>query len=616
MRDKILLKEKYQEIFSQIDVVKTKEEFPDIDVNNLLPGSNTPIYWKCIKCNGIFKDSPNNRVSHHTKCPYCQNKKVLSGFNDLHTWCIKNNRTDILEEWDYDKNLDIPKNILYCSTKKYFWICRICKTNFETTIENRINKRSCPLCLKKLRQKNATLQAQNKAKINKSFLKDKYPELFSELDFEKNKNEFPNIDLNKITHGSKISLWWKCKYCRKSFLATPNNRTNGVDCHCRLNYKKSEKREKIEEEKAVHLNCTFKEKCPESWNKLDIERNKKEYPFVDLNKISVYSHRKLFFKCVKCGGSYQQSPYQIFSTNASCPICANQKVLAGYNDLFSYCKNNNLSIIEEYIDDTSSNQVYFRSTKKYKWKCGACNQEYYASPYNRIINNTGCPYCSHQKILPGITDLQTKYPEIAKTWDYSKNNKKPNEIFPGTQKKYWWICNKCGNSYYMSVYDRVHGNSCQFCGRRKSIPELVSFEYFKLYIDSDAVSGYSLYSKEIDIYSKKYHAGIEIDGNYWHSSTDAKIRENKKNIVILKHPEELLIRIKDTKEKINKEIIKNKNIITIFYNSSCGINNIYKNLSVSLQKAFNIIREYRKLPKISYNFDNIMDYVRNIGSKK
>lgn len=38
-------------------------------------------------------------------------------------WCVKNNRQDILDLWDYDKNIDIPSEISYSTKEKYYFKC-------------------------------------------------------------------------------------------------------------------------------------------------------------------------------------------------------------------------------------------------------------------------------------------------------------------------------------------------------------------------------------------------------------------------------------------------------------------------------------------------------------
>ena len=68
----------------------------------------------------------------------------------------------------------------------------------------------------------------------------------------------------------------------------------------------------------------------------------------------------------------------------------------------------------------------------------------------------------------GYNDLESQYPLVAKEWDYSKNDKKPSEITAKSNKKYWWVCSKCGNSWLTSVYVRTGMNcGCPECKKEK-----------------------------------------------------------------------------------------------------------------------------------------------------
>ena len=52
--------------------------------------------------------------------------KTTAGSNDLRTWCLNNNRTIILEEWDFENNNGLsPETIAYASKKYVWWICKI-----------------------------------------------------------------------------------------------------------------------------------------------------------------------------------------------------------------------------------------------------------------------------------------------------------------------------------------------------------------------------------------------------------------------------------------------------------------------------------------------------------
>ena len=50
-------------------------------------------------------------------------KGRISGGQSLYDWCIENNRNDILELWDYDKNNITPKDISFSSSKDYYFKC-------------------------------------------------------------------------------------------------------------------------------------------------------------------------------------------------------------------------------------------------------------------------------------------------------------------------------------------------------------------------------------------------------------------------------------------------------------------------------------------------------------
>lgn len=44
------------------------------------------------------------------------------------------------------------------------------------------------------------------------------------------------------------------------------------------------------------------------------------------------------------------------------------------------------------------------------------------------------------KLIPGVNDLTTTYPDLVKEWDYTKNGSlKPEDLTAGSNKKVWWI---------------------------------------------------------------------------------------------------------------------------------------------------------------------------------
>jgi hypothetical protein len=77
------------------------------------------------------------------------------------------------------------------------------------------------------------------------------------------------------------------------------------------------------------------------------------------------------------------------------------------------------------------------SGKKVWWICSK-GHEWQASIRNRS-KGVGCPYCAHQKVLPGYNDLGTLNPSLAQEWHPTLNGDlKPSEVTLNTHTKIRW----------------------------------------------------------------------------------------------------------------------------------------------------------------------------------
>jgi len=73
--------------------------------------------------------------------------------------------------------------------------------------------------------KKVTLFKQMKqTEVKSNLLKDKYPELLKEWDYEKNKN----VDVNTITYGSTLKVYWLCLSNHGSYLASICSKTASI----------------------------------------------------------------------------------------------------------------------------------------------------------------------------------------------------------------------------------------------------------------------------------------------------------------------------------------------------------------------------------------------------
>lgn len=109
-------------------------------------------------------------------------------------------------------------------------------------------------------------------------------------------------------------------------------------------------------------------------------------------------------------------------------------------------------------------EVTSGSGKKVWWKCSK-GHEWEAVVSSRVRGN-GCPYCSGKRVIKGFNDFATMCSDIAKEWNYEKNDDlKPEELSFKSHKNVWWICEKCGHEWQATIKNRTCGTNCPICSR-------------------------------------------------------------------------------------------------------------------------------------------------------
>ena len=178
--------------------------------------------------------------------------------------------------------------------------------------------------------------------------------------------------------------------------------------------------------------------------------------------ITFGSNKKVWWKGT-CGHEWQAS-VKARSNGEKCPICSGARVIAGINDLATlepllakqWSKKNKIKPTE----------VSIGSHKKVIWRCEK-GHEWEAAVKSRTINKTGCPYCSHNKVLAGFNDLATLLPDIAAEWSEKNLPLKPDEVNAKSRENVWWRCSKCGNEWKSVINARVKGTVCPVCAERE-----------------------------------------------------------------------------------------------------------------------------------------------------
>ena len=167
------------------------------------------------------------------------------------------------------------------------------------------------------------------------------------------------------------------------------------------------------------------------------------------DKITFGSNKRVWWKGA-CGHEWETS-VKARSKGEKCPICSGARVIEGINDLATLKP----ELASEWSEknEIKPTDVSIGSHKKVIWKC-KLGHEWIATVKSRTINKTGCPYCSHNKVLAGFNDLATLFSEVADEWS-DKNEKKPTEVMAFANSKAWWKCNTCGyewNTLPLDVY--------------------------------------------------------------------------------------------------------------------------------------------------------------------
>ena len=323
---------------------------------------------------------------------------------NLYDYCIQNHLNHLIEEWDEEKNPISISDVSGHSSKKAFWKDSLGHM-WEATINNRVNGARCPYCANK--------------KVLKGFndLKTIRPDLSEEWDYKKNAPLLPEY----FTPGSNEKVWWSGK-CYHEGQQRIGDRSRGQGCpYCEGN-------------SVLKGFNDLESLFPSIASEWDNAENKEVKPSGVLAK----SNHKYIWICSK-GHKYKCSPYRR-TLGHGCPVCANVKVLIGYNDLQSNYPDLSREWNKEKNEKAPDEYVY-GSAKVVWWICH--NGHEWKAAINARVAGSGCPYCINKKVWQGDNDLETTNQEIAKEWNQIKNRGlKPSQVSAGSSRKVWWKCSK------------------------------------------------------------------------------------------------------------------------------------------------------------------------------
>lgn len=476
----------YPELAKEWDYEKNKKA-----PSQYAAGADTRVWWRCDKGH-----SWRTAINVRTKgcgCPYCGNKKVLVGFNDLFSA-----KPELKEEWDFERNKELsPYDVTTGSTKKAWWICKECGHSWNAAINTRVSGYGCPECGRK---KSTISRLKTMAAKNPLF--EQYPELLKEWDFEKN----TGIDISLLPVSSNRYAWWKCEKghsFRQSISSRTNNKVGCPYCHG----------QKVLT--GVNDLQTLNPGLAAEW---DFEKN---YP---LTPSDVFSHaaKHVWWKCSVCGNTWKAKIHNR-ANGRGCPVCNDHGTSFIEQALFFYIKQAFPDAENRYDFDGTELDIYIPSKKTaieydgsyFHSMSGAEDRENRKDKFCRTkgirivrlrekpleptkdATNISCD-CSTWPLLEttcrellkelgfdkeAIISIRNDYPDIIESerllirknafgmlypplldeWDYEKNKPLlPDYFSRGSNQKVWWKC-KNGHSWQAQISNRCNGSGCPKC---------------------------------------------------------------------------------------------------------------------------------------------------------
>ncbi len=373
------------------------------DPNLETSGSRKRKEWICSKKH-IWSAPIQSRAYPYRGCPYCTNRKILIGFNDLET-----THPEIAKEangWD-------PKTVTFGSNKKMKWKCSK-EHIWSAEVTRRTNQKSgCNVC------------SNRKVKIGVNDLKTVNPELAKEA------NGWDPA--TTIGTGSHKKFEWKCLKGHE-WTATLGSRLHGK------------------------TNCPYcsNQKVLVGYNDLGTTHPElaKEANGWDPRKVIAGTSKKMAWRCSKGHNYYSTGAHRI--EGKGCGFCSNSNLLEGFNDLAS----THPELAKE-ANGWDPRKIIAGTNKKMSWMCSK-GHAWNANVGSRAYAKKGCPFCSNQETLLGFNDLKTTRPDLAQQahgWD-------PKTLTSGSMKNVDWICS-FGHVWKANVVDRTKGNGCPVCSNKK-----------------------------------------------------------------------------------------------------------------------------------------------------
>ncbi len=332
-------------------------------------------------------------------------------------------------------------------------------------------------------------------------------QLMAEWDVDRNIDVFPS----QISIWSHKKVWWHCQNGH-NWETSPHHRIYGTNCpYC-------------SGKKTIAGHNDLATLFPEVAREWNNDKNTE----IQVNCVSPQSNKKVWWICAK--GHEWEAIIAHRTKGVGCPYCSNKKVLPGYNDLATTHPHLASEWHPTKNGELKPSDITHGAGILVWWQC-YLGHEWRTTPNKRTSDNTSCPVCANKKIAVGFNDLETTHPRLAQEWHPTLNGSlTPKDVTFGSSKKAWWKCQK-GHEWKASISNRSKNRNCPVCSNqtKTSFPEQAIYHYLKKHFPDVENQNTSAIGMELDIYIPSIKTAIEYDGVYYHHTSSASTREEKKN---------------------------------------------------------------------------------------
>ncbi len=380
-------------------------------------GSHKKVWW-IGKCGHEWQAVVKNRANG-IGCPICSGKQVLKGFNDLESLF-----PNIAKEWHPTKNGNLcPSNVTAYNSRKVWWID---KDGFEW--QARINHRT-------LRGSNAPKMPNHKPLVGINDLATIHPELLKEWHPTKN----GSLKITDCSSGSDKKVWWLCPKGHEHLTSISHHVSRGGCPICNKERGTSFPEQAILYYFSLHTNAKSRYK----FNNVEID--------IYLSALNIgIEYDGLAFHCGVDAQKKESYKNKVLLENGIKLIRVKESKIRNLKiekDVIFYCPNSDYSNLNDVIRILFS-YVHLKLEQTVN--------------INRDRINIYNQYLSIEK----QNSIATKYPELLKEWNYSKNGYLNPEYFSySSNHKVWWKCSK-GHEWLSSISHRASGKGCPYCSNR------------------------------------------------------------------------------------------------------------------------------------------------------